>query len=137
MMDEYLDVLYSKYDFLIEVKVKLEKLNYKQKDLVYIDSQLHLIDEIMDGILFKSLQGMLRQHSNYRIKKVLTGIKKANQVLFCPEDYVIIEINGYNDSWFAKDAIVFTTIDRKICALRHIKYCKDGLKYIGNKWQKY
>jgi hypothetical protein len=128
-----LDIMLKKKVILQFYKDGLVNKGYTYKDLIWINSQLILINELVNKEAWNCLNELLRK-TNYRLLKCIhQGNKNIPSIITNSYDWQLAKIEGNELEWLNKEALIFET---ETCTLVFSKnQLHNEHKYINNKWQ--
>lgn len=128
-----LDVMLKKKAILQFYKDRLTNKGYTYKDLIWINSQIILINELVNKEAWNCLNELLRK-TNYRLLKCIhQGYENLSSIIANSYDWQLAKIEGNESEWLNKEALVFET---ETCTLVFSKnQLQNKHEYINNKWQ--
>ena len=114
-------------------KDKLTDCGYTYKDLEFVNSQLELLEELINDESFEAIKELLKK-TNYRLlKSIQKGLENIIKIIDNSYDWQLAKIEGNESEWLNDEATIFET---ESCTLVFSKNTlHDGQKYINNKWQ--
>lgn len=129
-----LSTMWQRYDILIFLKNELTNKGYNSKSLLYISSQIELLDKLIKQESFNVLNQVLRK-TNYRLlKQIKKGEKNLISICKNPEKWKLYKIEEHRNEWLNKESLIFLTEKGEVLVFTQNNY-QDGQRYINNKWQ--
>lgn len=128
-----LEKMITRQQILKHYKSNLTECGYTYKDLIWINSQLELLDELIREESFNVVNELLRK-TNYRLLKCIhKGHKNITKIIDNSYDWKLAKIEGNETEWLIDEAVIFET---ELCTLVFSRnQLQNEHKYINNKWQ--
>lgn len=126
-----LEEMYDRYNLLLFIKEELSNKGHSFKELGTLNSQLDLLDELINKESFSVLNELLRK-TNYRLlKRIEKGHKNLIDIFKNPDLWQLGLLENNQNEWINNQALVFQTQRQSLMFSKTI----NGHKYVNNKWQ--
>lgn len=126
-----LETMCLRYRNLIYLKNGLVEKGYNFKSLAYINSQIELLNNLIQKESFNQLEQLLRK-TNYRLlKQIEKGEENLVSIINYPDQWRLCKIEDHCEEWLNEYSLIFST-EREILCFTKNDY---GQQYINNKWQ--
>jgi len=134
-MKNTLTEMWRRFNLLSDFKYEMNRLGYSSGDLFVIESQISLLNELIEIESMNILNELLKTRTYHRLlKSIDRGIEYLPEIISDCENWVLNNVKDDSNAWIDKDVLVFSTRN-SILAFSKSTRIEFGNTYLDGKWQ--
>lgn len=126
-----LETMWQRYKTLTYLKSGLIDKGYNFKSISYLNSQIEILNKLINEESFNVLNQLLRKTNFRLLKEILKGKENLIDISSYPERWRLCKIDNHHDEWQNKHSLIFST-EKEVLVFNRNDF---GQTYINNKWQ--